>query len=89
MILPPSQDVIVGVAGAIAFGISLALTIDAYDLRDAWIIIAIVLLAIGTETERRSGTIVLGPVERAARLVAEGKTEPDPQLAAEPAAELG
>jgi hypothetical protein len=75
--------VIVGVAGTIIFGIWLALSIDAYELWDTWIIIAIVLWAVGTETGRRSGAIFFAPVERAAQLVAEGKTEPDPELAAQ------
>jgi hypothetical protein len=44
-----------GVAGTLVFGVWLALSVGGYDLWDGWIVAALVLWAIGTETGRRSG----------------------------------
>src|SRR6187200_3095556 len=45
----------VGMAGTIVFGIWLAISLDAYQLWDGWVIAALVLWAVGTALGQRSG----------------------------------
>jgi len=47
--------VVIGTAGTLVFGLWLTFSVDAYALWDAWILIALVLWAIGTELGRRAG----------------------------------
>jgi heme A synthase len=74
--------VVIGIAGTIVFGIWLALSYGDYDLWDGWIIGAIVLWAIATETGRRSGTEYTRAMEKAQKLQAAGQTGPSPELGA-------
>src|SRR6187200_3737279 len=46
---------VVGLVGAIAFGIWLAISLDAFQVWDGWVIAAIVLWAIAAEVGRRAG----------------------------------
>src|SRR6476646_9955446 len=45
----------VGVAGTLIFGIWLAIALDGVKLWNGWVIAALILWALGTETGRRSG----------------------------------
>ena len=45
----------VGMAGTIVFGIWLAISLDAYQLWDGWVIAALVLWAVGGFTGQQSG----------------------------------
>ena len=51
-----NRFVIVGVLGTLVFGIWLAISLDAYQLRDGWIIAAIVLWAAASGAGARTGT---------------------------------
>jgi hypothetical protein len=70
----------VGVAGTLIFGIWLAIALDGVKLWNGWVIAALILWALGTETGRRSGTEYDPAFARAKELVAAGKTEADPEL---------
>ena len=70
----------VGSLGAIIFGVWLAISLDFVQVWDGWVIAAIVLWAIATETGRRSGVEYEPCLERARELVAAGRTGPDPSL---------
>ena len=48
--------VAVGSLGTIVFGVWLAISLDAYQVWDGWVIAAIVLWAIAVEVGRRAGT---------------------------------
>lgn len=72
--------VIVGTLGTFVFGVWLAITIDGYELWDGWIVAAIVLWAIGSETGRRGGVEYAAAGTRAAELAAAG-TPSSPELA--------
>ena len=74
--------VVIGTLGTIVFGIWLAISLDAYAVWDGWVIAAIVLWVIGSETGRKSTTMVGEAVARSEKLLAEGKDGPDPELAA-------
>jgi hypothetical protein len=77
-----SVAVLVGVAGTIVFGIWLAIALDAYQVWDLWVILALVGWAAATETGRRSGVAFGAAVTRAETLVTEGRNEPDAELKA-------
>ncbi len=70
----------VGSLGAIIFGVWLAISLDFVQVWDGWVIAAIVLWAIATETGRRSGVEYEPCLARARELVAAGRTEADPSL---------
>ena len=70
----------VGSLGAIIFGVWLAISLDVVQVWDGWVIAAIVLWAIATETGRRSGVEYEPCLERARELVAAGQTAADPSL---------
>ena len=72
---------IAGTLGTIVFGVWLAISLEGYELWDGWIIAAIVLWAIGSETGRRGGAEYGAAGQRAAELAAEG-TPSSPELAA-------
>jgi hypothetical protein len=72
--------VIAGTLGTIVFGVWLAISLEGYQLWDGWIIAAIVLWAIGSETGRRSGAEYAAAGTRAAELAAAG-TPSSPELA--------
>lgn len=72
----------VGIVGTLVSGIWLALSLDAYQVWDLWVILAIVGWAISTELGRRVGLVMDPAFARAATLVAEGKDSPDAELVA-------
>jgi uncharacterized membrane protein len=72
--------VAVGSLGTIVFGIWLAIALDGIQVWDGWVIAAIVLWAIATETGRRSDPEFAPVVARGRELVAAGQTAPDPEL---------
>jgi uncharacterized membrane protein len=70
----------IGMIGTIVFGIWLAL--DEYEIWDGWIIAALVLWLAAAATGGRGGKHYNGIRDRANVLVAEGRDEPSPELAA-------
>jgi uncharacterized membrane protein len=70
----------IGMIGTIVFGIWLAL--DEYEIWDGWIIAALVLWLAAGATGGRGGKHYNGVRDRANVLVAEGRNEPSPELAA-------
>ena len=73
---------VVGLIGAIAFGIWLAILRDAFHVWDGWVIAAIVLWVIAAAALWRSFTEYAKPVERARALIAAGETAPSAELTA-------
>jgi hypothetical protein len=74
--------VVVGSLGSVIFGVWLAITLDAYNPWDGWVIAAIVLWAIGSETGRRTDPEYSRAFTRAKELTAAGQTGPSAELAA-------
>ena len=74
--------VVVGSLGTVIFGFWLAISLDAYHPWDGWVIAAIVLWAIASETGRRADPEYRPAFERAAELARAGRDEPDAELAA-------
>lgn len=74
--------VIVGSLGTVVFGVWLAITLDAYHPWDGWVIAAIVLWAIGSETGRRSDPEFARAFTRAKELLDAGETGPSAELRA-------
>ena len=74
--------VIAGSLGSVVFGVWLAITLDAYHPWDGWVIAAIVLWAIASETGRRTDPEYGRAFARATELAAAGETGPSPELAA-------
>ena len=66
---------------ALLFGIALAIDLDEYDPWDGWIVVSIVLWAIGSATGSRVGAHYTGVQELVQRLAADGD-EPSAELAA-------
>ena len=73
--------VVVGSLGVIVFGVWLAIALDGIEVWNAWVIAAIVLWAIASETGRRSGEEYMPTFARAGELVAAGNLGPDAELA--------
>jgi hypothetical protein len=73
---------VVGLVGAIAFGIWLAILRDAFHVWDGWVIAAIVLWVIAAVALWRSFAEHGKPVEKARALVAAGQTSPSAELTA-------
>ena len=73
---------VVGLLGAIAFGIWLAILRTAFQLWDGWVIAAIILWIIAAELLRRSFVEHARPTAKAKALVASGDTGPNAELAA-------
>jgi uncharacterized membrane protein len=71
-----------GAGLALLFGIALAIDLDDYDPWDGWIVLSIVLWAIGSATGSRVGAHYTGVQELVQRLAAEGDA-PSPELAAQ------
>ncbi len=69
-----------GAGLALLFGIALAIDLDAYQPWDAWILLSIVLWAIGGATGSRVGAHYTGVQELVGRLAAEDD-EPSAELA--------
>jgi uncharacterized membrane protein len=72
---PANVLVIVGTLGTLVFGIWLAIEREEYQVWDGWIIAALVLWAIATETGRRGGLPYIEAKKLAERLAAEGRAE--------------
>jgi uncharacterized membrane protein len=72
--------VVVGSLGVIIFGVWLAIALDGIEVWNGWVIAAIILWAVASETGRRSDPEFEPCVERAKELVAAGQTGPDAQL---------
>ena len=70
----------IGSLGTIVFGIWLAISLDAYQIWDGWIIGAIVLWAVSIETGRRSGVEYTNAMKRAEDLRTSGQTGPSAEL---------
>jgi hypothetical protein len=70
----------VGSLGTIVFGVWLAISLDAYQVWDGWVIAAIVLWAIAVELGRRAGKLYGDAGMEAGRLSAAG-TETSPVVA--------
>ena len=68
-----NRIVIVGVLGTLVFGIWLAISLDAYQLWDAWIIAAIILWAAASGAGARAGTEYAKAMTRAKELQTSGK----------------
>jgi len=71
-----------GIGGTIVFGVWLAIKLDAYQVWDLWVLLAIAGWAIATEVGRRSGEAYGAAFARAETLVGEGRNEPDTELTA-------
>ena len=76
---PANVLVIAGSLGTLVFGIWLAIERDEYQVWDGWIIAALVLWAISTETGRRGGIPYMEAKKLAERLAAEGRAD-EPSL---------
>jgi hypothetical protein len=72
--------VMAGFAGTLIFGIWLAISLDAYQLWDGWVIAALVLWAIGGFLGQKSGEGYQAGGELGAKLAADGTTS-SPELA--------
>ena len=72
--------VVVGSLGTIVFGVWLAIALDGVQVWDGWVIAAIVLWAVASETGRRSDPEYAPLLARARELVAAGQTGPDAAL---------
>jgi hypothetical protein len=80
---PANVLVIAGTMGTLVFGIWLAIERDEYQVWDGWILAALVLWAIVTETGRRGGIPYTEARKLAVRLAAEGRgEEQSPELRA-------
>ena len=73
---------VVGLVGAIAFGIWLAILRDAFQVWDGWVIAAIVLWCIATVALLRSFVEYGKPAGKARALLAAGQTDPSIELTA-------
>jgi len=72
--------VMLGITGTIVFGVWLAISLDAYQLWDGWVIAALVLWALGGYLGQQSGVAYQAGGELAQKLAAEGTTQ-SPELA--------
>jgi len=73
--------VVIGSLGVVIFGIWLAIALDGIEVWNGWVIAAIVLWAIASETGRRSDPEFKPCIDRANELIAAGQTGPDAKLA--------
>lgn len=74
--------IVVGLIGAIGFGIWLAILREAFQVWDGWVIAAIVLWGVATLALVRSFGEYARPVERARALRASGQAGPSTELTA-------
>jgi len=72
----------VGAGGTIVLGIWLAISLDAYQVWDGWVIAAIVLWVISLTTGQRTGAAYTKAMTRAQELQAAGQTGPNTELLA-------
>lgn len=76
------RAIIVGVAGTVVFGVWLAISVDAYELWDLWVILALIGWVAATAAGMRSGSLITPVFDRTEKLAAEGRDGPDAELAA-------
>jgi hypothetical protein len=74
--------IVVGLVGAIGFGIWLAILREDFQVWDGWVIAAIVLWLIAALALLRSFAEYAKPVAKARALVAAGRSDPDMELRA-------
>ena len=72
----------VGAGGTIVLGIWLAISLDAYQVWDGWVIAAIVLWAISLATGQRTGVAYMQGMTKAQELQTSGQTGPNAELLA-------
>jgi len=77
-----TKTVIAGVVGTIVFGIWLAIERSHIEVWSGWVLAAIVLWAIGSETSRRAGNEYMRAKTKAEELEAAGQTGPNADLLA-------
>jgi predicted integral membrane protein DUF2269 len=77
-----TATIVVGLVGAIGFGIWLAILRDAFQVWDGWVIAAIVLWTIAAVALVRSFVEYAKPAQKARALVASGETGPNIELTA-------
>jgi uncharacterized membrane protein len=77
-----SVAIVVGSLGVVTFGVWLAISLDAYKVWDGWVIAALVLWAVASETGRRADPEFAKVFTRAAELQTAGELGPNPELAA-------
>jgi hypothetical protein len=71
-----------GSVGTIVFGVWLAISLEAYQVWDGWVIAAIVLWAIAGEAGRRTGLVYTAAMNCAEELHTAGSTGPSEELLA-------
>ena len=72
----------IGTGGTIVFGVWLAISLDAYQVWDLWVILALIGWAIATELGRRVGMVLGGAFQRAGELAGQGNDVSDPGITA-------
>jgi uncharacterized membrane protein len=72
----------VGSLGTILFGVWLALSVGGYEIRDGWIVAAIVLWALALPFGRRTGEAFTRGLRKARELESEGHSGPSDELLA-------
>ena len=77
----PNVMIMVGMPMTLVFGIWLAISLDAYQPWDGWIIAAYVLWAVAGGTGARGGEAYQRAATRARELVTAGNDEPNAELA--------
>jgi hypothetical protein len=77
-------EIVVGVGsvGVLVFGVWLAIEVDGYHPWDGWIIAAYVLWLLFGAIGNHAGKVYNAARDRARTLVADGRDEPSPELAA-------
>jgi uncharacterized membrane protein len=73
--------VMIGISGTLVFGVWLAISLDAYQLWDGWVIAAIILWAVASAFGKQTGDGYRRTAEMAAQLVSSGSPR-SPELAA-------
>ena len=71
-----------GAVGTIVLGIWLAISLDAYQVWDGWVIAAIVLWAFSIATGQRTGVAYMRGMTKAQELQTAGQTDPSAELLA-------
>jgi uncharacterized membrane protein len=77
-----TASVTVGSLASLVFGVWLAVSLDAYEVWDGWVIAGIVLWAVATGTGQRAGATYHRVERRAGELLAAGSDGPSPELRA-------
>jgi hypothetical protein len=72
--------VAIGAVGTLVFGIWLAISLDAYQVWDGWVIAAIVLWLVVSAVGTRAGMEYARAEQRAAELLQAGSEGPSPEL---------